>query len=92
MPKLVEAIMEAEKEATRITQEAEEEAKRIIEEAKNSPVEAKLPEDVDRETREIIERAKKEVEELRKNAMKKMDLLVDEIVKEVLEGEWGGSS
>ncbi len=103
MPKLVEAIMEAEKEAARITQEAEEEAKRIIEEAeeaakriieeaKNSPVEVKPPEDIDREAQEIIERAKMKVEELRKNAMKKIDLLVDEIVREVLEGEWGGSS
>ncbi len=84
--------LEAEEEAKRIIEEAEEEAKRIIEEAKNSPVEAKLPKNIDREAQEIVERAKMKVEELRENAMKKMNFLANEIVREVLEGEWGGSS
>ncbi len=92
MPKLVEAIMEAEKEAARIIEEAEEEAKRIIEEARASPVEVKPFDDVDSEIQEIIEKAKAEAERLRDNALKKMDLLVDEVIKEVLEGEWRGGS
>ena len=92
MPRLVEAIMEAEREAAKIVKEAEEEARRIIEEAKSSPVEVAIMEDVDMEVRDIVERAKTRVEELRNAAMRKMDSLVNEIVREVLEGEWRRSS
>ncbi len=103
MPRLVEAIMEAEKEAAKIIQEAEEEAKRmieeaeeeakkIIEEARNTPVEVAVMEDIGREVKEIVDRAKMKAEELRRVASERMSSLVDEVVREVLEGEWGGSS
>ncbi len=92
MPRLVEAIMEAEKEAAKIIQEAEEEAKRIIEEAKNTPVEVSVMEDIEKEVREIVNRARAKAEEFRRVASERMDSLVEEVVREVLEGEWGGSS
>lgn len=103
MPRLIDAIMEAEKEAARIieeaereakriVEEAEEEARRIVEEAKSTPVEVTVMEDVDREVEGIISKAKAKVEELRKIAVERMESLVDEIVKEVIKGEWGGSS
>lgn len=98
MPRLVEAIIEAEKEAARIIENAEAEAKRIIElaedearriieEARNLPLEASLMHELNAEERTILAEATKRADELRRNAAEKIERMIDEIVKEVVLGE-----
>ncbi|MCS7102699.1 MAG: hypothetical protein NZ992_02310 [Candidatus Korarchaeum sp.] len=98
MPRLVEAIIEAEKEAARIIENAEAEAKRIIElaedearriieEAKSLPLEAALMQELDIEERRIFTEAIKKADELRKNATDRVERMIDEIVREVVLGE-----
>lgn len=98
MPRLVEAIIEAEKEASRIIENAEaeskriielaeEEARRIIEEAKSLPLEATLMHELNVEEEKILIEATKKADELRKSVIKRTEGLIDEIVREVILGE-----
>lgn len=98
MPRLVEAIIEAEREAARIIENAEaearkiielaeDEARRIIEEARSLPLEVALMRELDVEERRIITEATKRADELRRNAVGRVERIVDEIVREVVLGE-----
>lgn len=98
MPRLVEAIIEAEKEASRIIENAETEAKRIIElaedearriieEAKNMPLEAALMRELDVEEERILMEATKKADELKRSAIRRIESMIDGIVREVVLGE-----